>query len=66
MESPSYSVIWHVVLPDDINHNLSDYQQHLPLLSLEKKAYHRLQINHKHLIMQEKLKAFTYSDIIIK
>ena len=55
---------WHSVLPNNTNHNLYAYQKHLPLLSIEKKvSYERLQIKHKHLLLQTKLKVFPDSEI---
>ena len=59
----SFSMNWHALLPNNTNHNLSAYQQHLPLLSIKKKSNLRLQIKHKHLPMHPELKTFPDSDI---
>ena len=48
----SWSMSWHNFLPKNTNQNISVYQKHLPLMSLEKKvAYERLQLKHKHLLV---------------
>ena len=57
---------WYNVLPNNTNHNLYTYQQQLPLMSLEKLSYERLQIKDKHLLVQTKLKVFTDSKISVK
>ena len=32
-------VIWHNMIPENTNHSLSAYQQHLPVIYIEKKTY---------------------------
>ena len=54
----------HYVLPDNTNHHISSSWQQLPLLFLGiEKAYQRLYINPKHLLVMTEQKGFPNSEI---